>query len=208
MKTQSLMRADRRWILYSAGAMLAALILGAGAAWALREPYLLDVPAEVVPRQASAEAQYNYARKLPSEAAWQSVEKYFPSDKKFVPLAKRELAMTYLLEQDDAESRAKAMKLFEWFANRPDVERNDQVFGIAGEAIVDSLDHKPTESVKKLQELEKVAGRLDSEQVQRMLGQRMSASLAGVIRRNQQAIGKETADKWEKLLESLSEDAN
>ena len=125
-----------------------------------------------------------------------------------VPLAKRELAMTYLLEQDDAESRANAMKLFEWFANRPDVERNDQVFGIAGEAIVNSLDHKPTESVKKLQELEKVAGRLESEQVQRMLGQRMSASLDGVIRRNQQAIGKETADKWEKLLESLSEDAN
>ncbi len=206
MKTQSLQRPDRRWIWRTAAAMIAALLLGAGAAWALREPYLLNVPPEVVPRQSTAEAQYDYARNLPSEAAWQAVENYFPSDKKYIALAKKELALHYLLEQDDSESRAKAMKLFDWFANRPDVEKDNQVFGIAGQAIVDSLDHNPTESAKKLLELENVAGRLDSGQVQRMLGPRMAASLAGVIRRNQQAIGKETADKWEQLLQSISED--
>lgn len=206
MKTQSLARADRRWIWRAAAAMVGALLLGAGAAWALREPYLLDVPPEVVPRQTTAQAQYEYARSLPSEAAWKVVEAYFPTDKKYVPLAKRELALLYLLEQDDSESRAKARKLFDWFANRPDVDKENQVFGIAGQAIVDSLEHKPTESAKKLLELESVAGRLNSVQVQRMLGPRMSASLAGVIRRNQQAIGKDTADKWEQLLQSLSED--
>jgi serine/threonine-protein kinase len=208
MKTQSMMRPDHRWLWRTAAGMIVALLLGGGAAWALREPYLLDVPPDVVPKKATAEEQLRYARSLPSEETWEAVEKYFPNDKKSVPLAKRELALTYLLDQDDSEDRAKAIALFDWFANRSDVELNDRAFGIAGEAIVYSLDKKPTESRKKLLELEQVAGRSDRGQVQRMLPPRMSASLAEVFRRNQQAIGKETADKWDKLLESLSEDTN
>jgi serine/threonine-protein kinase len=204
MRTQALIRADRSWIWYTAAAVLAALFLGAGAAWALREPYLLDLPSDVVPKKATAEEQYQYAEMVPSEAAWQSVEKYFPSaaDRRQVIEAKRRLAMMYLLDQDDASDRAKAMALFNWFSKRPELD--DEAFGLAGQAILYSLDQRLTESAAKLTELESVAGKLNSGSVQQILGRDMSRSLRGIIDRNRKLSSEANKTKWEKLQESLS----
>src|SRR5204863_7288862 len=101
MKTSALTIDDRRWGKYLIVALIAALLLGSAAAWAMRERSLLDVPASAllkVQRMDSAEQQYEYARLFSGdEAAWRSIEQYFPNDKRTILKAKEGAAKLYLM---------------------------------------------------------------------------------------------------------------
>jgi tRNA A-37 threonylcarbamoyl transferase component Bud32 len=92
----------RRWYGLLLGLVLA-FVAGSGAAWMVRPKYLLNVSEgelERTPRQANAQAQFDYARGTAKERDFQAVAEYFPShldpkNAEFVRKAQLQLAYMY-----------------------------------------------------------------------------------------------------------------
>jgi serine/threonine-protein kinase len=90
MSDQARARNNRRWLWYAGAAAVIALVIGAGAAWKMREPFLLNVPISEIPyvkQMPTADAQLALAQSLNSEEGWQSVIDYFPDDETSVTAA-------------------------------------------------------------------------------------------------------------------------
>ena len=90
MKTQAMaIRRRRSWLAWTSGIVAAAFLIGVlMAAVFAKQSFLLDVPkgsVAAVPNQGTAAAQYLYATLIETEAAFKSVEEYYPADKKYVP---------------------------------------------------------------------------------------------------------------------------
>jgi serine/threonine-protein kinase len=209
MNSQTMLLGNRHWVWIAALLGLAALLIGGGTAWALRKPFLLNVPASELPPieiQTTAEQQFLYARSQDTEAAWQSVIDNF-NDRLYVPQAEEELALLYLKSFDEAD-RKKALQLFEHMAkDYPEVDVQWHATGLAGQAIVFSLDAKAKESEEKLVELDKLlAGSWDTPQARRYLDPRMIQMLRSIAARNNKALGDDFTKQFQKKLDTLSEE--
>jgi eukaryotic-like serine/threonine-protein kinase len=205
MKTQALAVQRRRsWLSWSTGLVVAAFAVGAVAAVLPKQSFLLDVPkgsAPVVPNQGSAAMQYTYATLLETEAAFKSVAEYYPADKKWVPMAREQLAELYLQKDDNTA----ALKIFQDFARSDKIEKQYIAFGLAGECVVYSLEHKPEDTALAAQaalDLEKLAGGLEPDKLERLLDRQMVRLVGTALRKNHKAITDNQKLEWEKWLDA------
>jgi serine/threonine protein kinase len=123
-------------------AVAAALVAGGSAAvgWWLRPKDPLAVTGkrqDPVPKLATAKEQFDRARNgLPTdEAAWLAVLNFFPDDRTYTPEAKERLAVLYLRTHRLDEAK----KLFEDLESMGRENPNAQAVGIAGNAVIASL---------------------------------------------------------------------
>ena len=209
MRSQA-QKKERRWMYYTAAAVLAAFALGGGLQLLARGPFLLDASsvahAKVLP-QGSPESQYLYAVTENTAAAFQSVIEYYPDSKYCVGLAKQSLAMLYLERgYNDKTALEKAMELFQKFADvSPTTERGEIAFGLGGEAIVLTFRHEPRESIKKLVELGTfLRDKCKPEERQAFNASPMGRKVQRVLEINRQAIDKKDLEQFNEVLESLS----
>jgi eukaryotic-like serine/threonine-protein kinase len=147
----------RRWL-----AIAGCLLVGLGAAWALRERPLITPAAdddEAIERYETAEAQYVYAFVRNSEAAWKSVGEYFPDDKNYTRRAQQGLALLYLQDYDYKRAAA----VFDQLAQLNPAEVQFVAFGLAGEAVVLNRQGKYEESAQKLAQLWPLRDKLEGE---------------------------------------------
>ncbi|HZZ72170.1 MAG TPA: serine/threonine-protein kinase [Pirellulales bacterium] len=192
MKTEALvLKRQPQWKRYLLFGAAAAFLLGAAIAFGTREPFLLSQPAThpaAVEKKETAESQFLLASFLNTEDAWRAVMSYFPKDKKYSTAAKQQLAWLFL-EQDDY---ARALQLFDEFAHMDGVETQYRAFGLAGRAVVLSLQGKYDQSARVLIDLVPLRDKLDS---------KMSRMVASVYRKNQTALNQKTSDEWEQWLQ-------
>ncbi len=202
MSDQKRAKNNRRWLMYAAGAAAVALLLGAGIAWKMREPFILNVPESEVPfvgQMPSADAQLTLAGKLDTAEAWESVIDYFPDQKAIVTIAKQRLAMLYLYNSDHAGDRAKARELCKHFVDdNSKLDEQYRAFGMAGLVIVDFFDNNPQESMKQLAELEAL------QQGRQLLPNNLSRMLTDVVQANTISIGKERSADWKNLVQKYT----
>jgi tRNA A-37 threonylcarbamoyl transferase component Bud32 len=130
-------------------AVAAALVAGGSAAlgWWLRprDPLAVGVKKQdLVPKQATAKEQFDRARNgLPTdEAAWLAVLNYFPEDRTYTPEAKERLAVLYLKTRRNDEAK----KLFDDLESMGRENPNAQAAGVAGNAVVATLQKNYLES--------------------------------------------------------------
>jgi len=129
---------------------VAAVAVACGSAalgWWLRPGNPLDVPAtkqEQVPKLHSAKEQFERARNglQSDEDAWRAVLNYFPDDRTYAPEAKERLAVLYLKSRRLDEAK----KLFDDLASIGRENPNAQAAGIAGKAVISSLQGNYLES--------------------------------------------------------------
>ena len=204
MKTQSLaMQRQRSWRWKAAAIVGGAFCLGAGTALVRPQPFLLDASSasadkSAVERKPNALDQYLYAVQLGSVAGWKSVADYFPSDKKYVPRAQQQLARLYL-QQDNYDA---ALALFDQFAHYDTVERAYRAFGLAGKCVVYSLEERPKESADAATQLFTLAGGVGPANLEKLLDPQMTRFVGVAMKKNRQALNKETAAEWDKWLET------
>jgi serine/threonine-protein kinase len=204
MHTQTLaVRRRRHWWQWVAAAAVAAFIVGALGAWLRRQPFLLDAPAAettatTIERRDSALEQYLYAVQLGTEAGWKSVGRYFPNDKKYLPRAQQQLAELYL-QQDNF---AAALKIFQDFAHADEVERSYRAFGLAGECVAYSLLGKQKESSTASGQLATLAGGLQPAKLEPLMDRQLVRLVGFAVRKNRQALDKQTTSDWDKWLDT------
>ncbi len=208
---------SRRKFWYAAvisGAVLASLLLGAAAAWAFRERFLLDTPpAAFVPvdPMKSAQEQYRWAAdyKPLDEAAWQSVEYYYPKETRYVLLAKEGLAKLYLRHGTEPDPRA--LSLFVELTNtssvNSDLEKQAKAFGLVGQSFIYLQKGNAQKSAELLADLATLIGSLEPAQVRPILDDRDMEQLLGwVAEHNQRAAGKLKAEEWKDWLRTQSQE--
>ena len=192
MKTQALvLRRQPKWQRYVAVGGIAAFVLGAAIAYGTREPFLLSQPGKPtagIEKKETAESQFLLASFLNTEAGWRAVLTYFPNDAKFTIRAKEQLAWLFL-EQDDYP---RALAIFDEFAKMDTVETQHRAFGLAGRAVVLSLQGKYDASARILIDLVPLRDKLDA---------KMGRMVAFVDRKNQTALHQKSSDEWEQWLQ-------
>jgi serine/threonine-protein kinase len=212
MQTQALVvRKNRKRLWYAVAFVIGAMLLGAGAAWATRERFLLDVPKSELPivdKLESADAQLQYARAFPSEDAWKSVDYHFPTERRFVLLAKEGLGKWYLESGYTDLAKAVFEELAEVTYPVEDLEKHFQAYGLSGLAFIYSSAKDPKEQEKSTEMLKRfntVVGSLDPGDVQRRLNDPMMVELvSAALARNHDAKLKAQAEKLKALqLEPL-----
>ncbi|HTQ40013.1 MAG TPA: serine/threonine-protein kinase [Pirellulales bacterium] len=213
MHTQAMLQIhNRRWLWYAAASSLAALFIGAGSAWALHGSFLLDVPASELPKlelMATPEQQFLYAQSQGTETAWQSVITNF-HDRLYVPMAEEELALKYL-DTFDKQDRAKALQLFERLAkDYPDDDTQWRADGLAGQAIVLSLDNDYKGSLQKISDLDKfLPADRNSPRARQYFNPRILAMLRSIITRDNKALGDDATKatkEFQQKLDTLTEE--
>lgn len=150
---------------------VAAVAFVTGSVWALIQPPTnpIGTAGELVPKQVSAQAQYNYAFWHPElgEKGWQAVSRYFavpsrPNDKGglnatdlyYLRLADERLAEYYLDRQDYSQAEAIYRKLI----TAESTERQFLAVGHAGLAVVgDALARPETEIREHLYQVEQLS---------------------------------------------------
>jgi eukaryotic-like serine/threonine-protein kinase len=207
MKTQALVtRGKRQQWWFAAAFVIGAMLLGAGAAWATRERFLLDVPESQLPaveRMQTAADQFRLASVDRTEVAWKSVEKEFPKDRRWVLQSKEELAKLYLEKQE----YSRALPLFEELATVtfPDgsAEKQFRAFGLAGLSWVYSIQNEPEKSKTALKQLLALFGTTEPNRIRELLNDR---EMVGLVRRvmdkNRDTADQNTRDAFEVLLNS------
>jgi serine/threonine-protein kinase len=197
MKTQALQaQKNRRRLFPLIAGVAAAIVLGAAVGWLTREPFLLAVPANertVVERKPSAESQYNYAMLINTEAAWQAVNEYYPSDARYGPLAQQQLARLYLREHDYAAADPLLANLAQ------SEDKSYRGFALAGQSFVYAMREQLPEAKQKLADLSELAGGLDVGTLAKLLDRQTLQMVAFVGRRIRQFNGQQNAE-WEQWL--------
>jgi serine/threonine-protein kinase len=199
------------------GTVLASLLLGAAAAWAFRGRFLLDTPpAAFVPvyHMKSAQLQYRYAAEyLPSdEAAWQSVEYYFPDDKdkRYAIQAKEGLAKLYLRRGTEPDPRA--LSLFVDLANttysNSEVEKRAKALGLVGQSFIYFQKGNAQKSAELLTDLVSLVGTPDPAVVGQLLDDRdMQQLIIWLLDHNRKAAGKLNTEEWKTWLQNQQEES-
>lgn len=127
--SRPLVRAPFFWV-----SIAVALLFGIFLGWPRSEPFLLadaEQSHTEVPLMASGEGQYLLAKRLGTEAGWQSVLVYFPDDEHYGRLARKQLAEVYLNE----DRRYDAMKIFHDFVNQDGDKPAYLAYGLAGQYV-------------------------------------------------------------------------
>jgi serine/threonine-protein kinase len=211
MKTQALVtRTNRKRLWCAAAFVIGAMLLGAGAAWATRERFLLDVPKSQLPkvaRKETAQLQFDHAEFLQSEIGWQAVDDYYgkdPRSSRVVNRSKQELAKLYVL-RDDLQ---KAALVFEELAAAKDdsltSEKEFRAFGLAGLAVTNYRLRNFDESNQKLSELSELVGDLSLGQLSSVLNdEQMIRAVGSVVQAIRKAIDDKKAQEWKEFLLEL-----
>ncbi len=208
MKTQAMVvRRRKNWLAWSAGIVAASFLIGAVVAGLrAKQTFLLDVPktaTNVVPNQGSASAQYLYATLMGTEDALKSVEQYYPDDNQRVSEAKQQLAELYLRKNE----YDKAIEIFKQFAAYESVEQHYRAFGYGGEFFVYSLEKNQQESASAAIELQKLAGGLTPDKLEKHLDRQMIRLVGTALRNNERSINEQQSAEWKTWLDSHFQDS-
>jgi len=219
MKSQA-RKKERRWIYYTAAAVLAAFALGGGLQLLARGPFLLEIPPSSVTNVTyspdAAEQWYNVLLQdtsdVPSRERVKALQDFIawhpePEAKSYVTQAKRRLAMLYLSRGDfDKAALEKAMNVFKEFAEfSRDPEKEQIAFGLGGEATVLAFEHKAQESMTKLLELNTfLKDKCTPEQQRAFRDSPLGQMLLNVANINSKTIGKQQVEEFNKIFESFS----
>ena len=188
MKTArvELPRRGRRWPL--AVLPLTTLAVGVLLAWTARGRDLLADAAAApthVPKRISAEAQFLYAELSPDpELAYRAVLEHFGKEDYYVNRAEQQLALLYLLRNDYESAGRSFARLAACDAM---LDEPFYAFGLAGQAVVASLEKRPVESAAKLELLWPHLDQLD---------QTMNRLVAETVRNNMPA-NLNNSEEWE-----------
>jgi hypothetical protein len=192
MKTSMLRRAKRQrtWMWIVAG--VAAFAVGGAIAWTTRPASLLAGAAEVetpVQRYPTASAQAFYASLVKTVEGWKAVLQHYPNDRYFANEAHRELGMLYL--QQGAYDRA--LEQFDELARlRDNTDAEFRAFGLAGQAVVLSLQGEHLKSNVKIADLLPLMDKL--------IDQRMLQLVRDVARENNLILKRQTDEQLERLF--------
>jgi tRNA A-37 threonylcarbamoyl transferase component Bud32 len=175
------------WALAYAASFAAGLVLARFTAGA---PLLPTKPASrFVSRQPTPLAQIYLACQLGTEDAWQSVEKYYPSNHSLVRRAKQQLARLYLRESRYDE----ALAIFEQFASTGPSDEY-RVFGLAGKAAILTLRKQYHDSARVLETLWPMRDKLRDLQMQQLV--------QTVLKKNRAEVGPNPSHaEWQKWLD-------
>jgi tRNA A-37 threonylcarbamoyl transferase component Bud32 len=194
MKTTALATHRRRRYRLAIAAGLALAFAGGGAAaWLVREPSLLaGAEAATIPKQNSAQGQFIAAQmQLVDREAWlKSVAEYFPRDAFYVARATQELARLYL-QQNRLEE---GLKLFRQLAAADESEAEQRAYGLAGEAVVLTMQGNYQRAAQVLAELGPLRSKLDP---------RMSQLVLYPLSVNRRALGQQSAHEWDEWKKTL-----
>jgi hypothetical protein len=181
-------------------AIVAAVALGGSVAWWLVVPTSLLAEAKAtsltIPREETVERQCYRAIQINTEAAWESVIKYFPEDKYFTLRAEQQLGMIYLRKRKLDE----AMPLFEELADlnldppNPKLETELNAFGLAGECVVLTMRGEWEKSDTVAGQLFKMRGNLTNERMKRLVRE--------AVEKNGANRGRQSKQEWEKYFET------
>ncbi len=197
MKTAAieLRRPSKKPWIYLALGLVAAVLLGGAVALATRPASVFknaDAIETHIEKQPSAQAQFLYARLFNTEAHWMSVLQHYPGNQLYVRMAKRELALLYLQENDlDAAS-----DIFNEFATLSDLEYSLRAFGLAGQCVVYSYEGKHKDALAKAIEVRSLSGKtpdglhLDS-RMERLFRHAYEASMKALNRKHNEQF-----DDW------------
>ena len=119
--------------------IVGALLLGITWGLPANDPFLLADADELqteIPRMRSGEAQYQLARRIGTEEAWESVALHFPNDQNHGRLAERELAEMFLEE----DRRNEALEIFSRFVKENPIDSKFHAYGLAGQYVIMVLD--------------------------------------------------------------------
>jgi serine/threonine protein kinase len=186
----------RHAVLLSATAVLVACG-SAALGWWLRPRDPLAIPSTrqaPVPKLHTAKEQFDRARNgLPTdESAWRAVLEYFPEDRTYTPEARERLAVLYLR----ARRLDEAKKLFDDLEGMGRENPNAQAAGIAGNAVIASLQKNYLESqrliVYSLRDLPHVRDQITGE---------LWVLLQHAGRENAQHLGDEANKQLKELFE-------
>lgn len=191
MKTASLARQRQPRLWPWVAAAIAALSIGAAAAYALRPPFLLDDAtdrAAGVEKRPTAAAQSLYAELLKTEDAWKAVLAHYPHDPYYAPQAHRELGLLYLIRKGAEDD---ALREFNYLAGlEAATDAEFRAAGLAGQAAVLSLKKKHQESSAKIAEVWPLLDKLDA---------RMRQVVIDVRTENNRALNRQTDAELEEL---------
>ena len=186
----------RHAILLAAAAIVVA---GASAAlgWWLRPVDPLAVHStrqDPVPKLRTAKEQFDRARNglQSDEDAWQAVVQYFPEDRTYTPEAKERLAVLYLKTRRLDEAK----KLFDDLESMGRENPNAHVAGVAGNAVVASLQKNYRESQRLI-----VDGLRDLPHVREQVTGDLWYLLQHAGRENAQQLGDEANKQLKDLFE-------
>ncbi|MCE9607585.1 MAG: serine/threonine protein kinase [Planctomycetia bacterium] len=149
-------------------------------------------PHNEIPRQASAEAQWNLARvqldDQTREESLSSVVEYFPRDVEYVQQAKQELARLYLQQNRFKQ----AEPIFLEFATETNGEPADRAFGLAGRVILQVRQSDLPGASRTLKELTPLAELVDP-----VLAKSLAAAIGPLLEKFPQPQA-ETWREWQR----------
>jgi serine/threonine-protein kinase len=189
MKTEAMLVAQRqskRPLVLGAALVLLSLLAAVALGLVLRpQPLLSDAPsgpAGVQPMPTAA-SQFALAALNPqSEEHWLAVIEYHPNDEGYVALAKKELGLLRLTNND----YARALQTFDEFSRLVEPStRNLRAFGLAGQSIVYSLQGDAAKSLRVLAEFWPIRDALSSGSG---ADRRLELILRGVVQQHLQQI--------------------
>jgi len=147
------------------------------------EPLLAGAEPTQIPKRETVWRQLYQAKTADSELAWQSVWRYFPEETYAIQLAKQGLVRYYLWQTGEYN---KALPLLAELATQAEPE--PRAFGLAGQAIVASLQGNQEQALKWFALLTpELSDRLDS-RTRRMLADAMTRSRAAMTRDAQRKL--------------------
>jgi len=194
MQTSAQPVVGRRRLMLFCLALVVAFSVGGMAALATRKPPLLtQSPLVKIPKGVSGEAQFRDARLETNDRrreAWlRSVEEYFPKDELWVARSRRDLAQLFLTEKRYAE----ALVLLDELAAMSDQNFKEyKAFGLAGKAVVFTLQGANDKAAAALLSLSPYLGQLDPA---------MKSLVNEASRRIQQKVEEKQAAELRKILE-------
>jgi serine/threonine-protein kinase len=195
MKTSALVAIDRRenrsrWMFM----LLGALLIGAAAAWAMRErPLLVPQKRTEIAKYPAAREQFFVAQMQAShQEDWlKSVERYFPDDEFYVLRSQQELARLYLMNHRPTEALAVCEKLAKL---KEPSQIEFRAFGLAGMAVVYSMLGEHAKAAQAIGEVYPLRQKLDA---------RMAALVAYVFQQNRKQLDQRSASDWDDWLKTL-----
>lgn len=194
-------RGARAWL---GASLIAAFVVGGAAAWWTVVPESLlagvQLSEEEIGKEKTVLRQYYRASQIGTEAAWQSVIRYFPEKQYFALRAQQQLALLYLRRDDWNQAMAIFEKLADLNLEDKKTEEEFRAFGLAGQCGVWSLRGEYGKSNAILGRLAPIRDRLTSEPMRRFV--------ANAVAKNCAKLGQQTTREWEQWLkEQFHEDS-
>jgi hypothetical protein len=144
-----------------------------------------------LPAEPTALEQWLRAVKEDTPEAWQAVVQHY-EDTKFATDAKRQLALCYL----DQRNEAKALALFDEFAALGEKDEQLWAFGLAGRSVVLTLEGDFEQSAAALEQLRPIGASLHNPGMERL----KAIFEEFVIDKNREVLGEEATQSWYELL--------